>query len=127
MQNRRPFRVLGRVIFKLLPEFRVLEARREAIHKTPSPRRWHCQARLNFGVRDLMLCFWFDGLTGKMSEARRESISERTRHRLDEGAAGTGRVDYTFAFAAREKLAAFPSRRLAHGSVWAHLADCGRA
>jgi|SRR2546427_9657164 len=110
MQNWRPFRVLDRVILKLLAEFRVPEPWSEAIHKARSPWRWHFQPRLNFGEGDLMLCFRFDGLTGKVSEARRESISKRARHRFDEGSAGMRRVDYAFAFAAREKLAGIPNR-----------------
>src|SRR6266852_1162411 len=74
-----------------------------------------------------MRSFWFDRLAGKVSEARRESISKRARHGFDEGSAGTRRVDQAFALAAREKLAGSPSCWLARVSVWAHLTDCSRA
>src|ERR1700746_1715189 len=127
MQYRNPFRVLARVNFKLLPELGIFQSRLEPIHKAPPPRRRHCQPRLNFDIRHLMLGLWLDGLTGKVSEAGRESISKRGRHGFDEASAGMRGVDQTFALAAREKLAGSPSCGFAHVSVGTHLTDCGRA
>src|SRR6266478_6346848 len=74
-----------------------------------------------------MLGLWLDGLTGKVSEARRESIPKRGRHDFDEGRAGTRRVDQSFALAAREELAGVPRCGLAHVPAETHFTDCGRA
>ena len=77
MQYRSPFRVFGLVAFKLLSELSVLQAWLEPVHKTSSPRRGHRKPRLDFSVRNWMLNLWLDGLAGKVTEARRKSVSKR--------------------------------------------------